>query len=122
MNRSQLKERLVAAGVPEGDYFIVGIDSQKTPGKGGGFGELVLARTRGEQGWRILTEERGSIRREHTFATEEEACEAFWEELKPRDKVIRQRTPEERERSLARAREAIEEYRKAEEEYRRGGR
>jgi len=107
--------------VPEGDYFIVGIDSQETPGKGGGFGELVLARTPDEQGWRILTEERGRTRREHTFATEEEACEAFWQELKPRDRPIRKRTAEERERARARAQEAIAEYRKAEEEYRRGG-
>jgi hypothetical protein len=122
VNRWQLKDRLVAAGVPEGDYFIVGIDSQKTPGKGGGFGELVLAPAKDGQGWRILTEERGRIQREHTFAAEEEACEVFWQELKPRERVIRQRTPQERERSRARSREVIEEYRKAEEEYRRGGR
>jgi hypothetical protein len=121
VNRWQLKQRLVAAGVPEGDYFIVGIDSQKTPGKGGGFGELVLARTHDERGWRILTEERGRIQREHAFATEAEACEAFWQELKPRDRPIRQRTPRERERARARAQEVIAEYRKAEEEYRRRG-
>ena len=81
----------------------------------------MLARAPDEQGWRILTEERGRIRREDTFATEEEACEAFWQELKPRDRPIRQRTPQERELARARAQEAIAEYRKAEEEYRRGG-
>jgi len=81
----------------------------------------VLARAPDEQGWRILTEERGRIRREDAFATEEEACEAFWQELKPPDRPVRQRTPQERDRARARTHEAIAEYRKAEEEYRRRG-
>lgn len=82
MNRQELKDRLVAGGVPEGNYFIVGIDSQQTPGKGGGFGELVIARTEDERGWRLVTEERGRIQREQIFATEDEACQAAWAELR----------------------------------------
>jgi hypothetical protein len=113
VNRRQLKERLVAAGVPEADYFIVGIDSQQTPGKGGGFGELVLARAEDESEWRLLTEERGRVQREQRFASEAEACEAAWQELKPRDAPARPRTPEERARALARSREAVAEYEQA---------
>ena len=118
MNRRQLKQQLVAAGVPEGNYFIVGIDSQQTPGKGGGFGELVVAPTEDERGWRILTEERGQIQRETTFATEDEACDAAWAELQPRFQPVRQRTPEERERARARARDAVADYERAAENYR----
>jgi hypothetical protein len=120
VNRWQLKEQLVAAGVPEIGYFIVGIDSQQTQGKGGGFGELGLAPADDGQGRRIFTEERGRIQRERWFATEEEACEEFWQELKPLNRPIRQRTPQERERALERAREQIAEYRRAADEYRRG--
>ena len=112
MNRCELKERLVAAGVPEDSYFIVGIDSQRTPGKGGGFGELVLTRTEDELGWRLLTEERGRIQREDRFATEGEACEQAWEELKPGNTPLRRRTAQERERSRQRAREMVAEYRR----------
>jgi len=42
VNRRELKERLVAAGVPEGSYSIAGIDSELTPGKGGGFHENLI--------------------------------------------------------------------------------
>ena len=44
MNRPELKERLVAAGVPDGSYFIAGIDSELTPGKGGGFHENLIGK------------------------------------------------------------------------------
>jgi hypothetical protein len=121
VNRRELKERLVATGVPEGDYFIVGIDSQQTAGKGGGFGELVLARAEDERQWSLLSEERGRVQRERRFATEAQACEAAWQELKPRDMPVRQRTPEERERGLARSRQAVAEYEKAAEHCRDGG-
>lgn len=121
MNRRQLKERLVAAGVPEDNYFIVGIDSQQTPGKGGGFGELVVAPTEDERGWRLFSEERGQVQRETRFATEDEACDAAWQELQPRDRTIRQRSPEERERARARARESVADYERTAENYRGDG-
>lgn len=110
MNRQELKERLVAAGVPDSSYFIVGVDSQETPGKGGGFGELVITRANDDRGWRLLTEERGRIQRETIFPTEAAACDAAWEELKPRNRQVRPRTPEERARSRARAEQMIAEY------------
>ena len=76
MNRRQLKEQLVRAGVPEENYFIAGIDSQRTPGKGGGFGELVLTPAEDHHAWRLVTEERGRIQTERRYATEAAACEA----------------------------------------------
>lgn len=122
MNRRELKDRLVAAGVPEINYFIVGIDSQQTPGKGGGFGELVITPAEDQQGWRLVSEERGRVQRDSRYATEDEACEEAWAELRPDDKpVIRQRTPEERARARARAQESIAEYNKLEQDYRRNG-
>lgn len=114
MNRQELKERLVAAGVPDSSYFIVGVDSQETPGKGGGFGELVITRANDDRGWRLLTEERGRIQRETIFPTEAAACEAAWEELRPRNTAVRNRTPEERAAARARAREAIADYERLE--------
>jgi hypothetical protein len=111
MNRRELKDQLVAAGVPDGDYFIVGIDSQLTPGKGGGFGELVVAPAEGGRRWRLLSEERGQIRSESVFGTEAEACEEAWARLAPHDRPPpRRRSAEEIERARARAREMIAEY------------
>jgi hypothetical protein len=111
MNRRELKERLVAAGVPDGGYFIVGIDSQLTPGKGGGFGELVVAPAGDGYRWRLLTRERGQTQSESVYGTEAEACEEAWARLAPRDRPPRRRrTPEEVERARARAREMIDEY------------
>jgi hypothetical protein len=124
VDRWELKERLVTAGVPDGNYFIVGIDSQQTPGQGGGFGELVLTRTEDEQGWRLVTEERGRLQSERIFGTEDEACAAAWAELKPFDTPVRTRSPEERAaaRAQARAREMVAEYDQIEPDYRgRGG-
>jgi hypothetical protein len=105
VDRKELKDRLVAAGVPESSYFIVGIDSQQTPGKGGGFGELVLTRA-DDAGCRLVTEERGQVQRDQRFGTEDEACEAAWQELRPWNQTIRQRSPQERERALERSRRA----------------
>ena len=122
INRRELKHRLVDAGVPESNYFITGIDSQLTPGKGGGFGELVITSTEGDRAWRLVSEERGQVRYQKAYATEEEACEAAWEALKPRDQTIRDRTPEERSQARARAREAIAEYEKISQDYRDRGR
>jgi hypothetical protein len=121
VNISELKYRLVAAGVPESNYFIVGIDSQEMPGKGGGFGELAVGRTDDGQAWRVFTEERGRIQRETVYATEDEACEAAWDELKPRTRPVHVRTPEERARSRARAQQMIAEYEELERQHRDGG-
>jgi hypothetical protein len=121
VNRRELKDRLVTAGVPEDNYFIVGIDSQTTPGKGGGFGELVLTRTEDDRAWRLVSEERGQVQYQQVYATEEEACEAAWDELKPRDQTVRQRTPEERAAARARAREAVADYEKISQDYRDRG-
>jgi hypothetical protein len=121
VNISELKDRLVAADVPGSNYFIVGIDSQEMPGKGGGFGELVISRTDDGHAWRLFTEERGRIQRETVYATEDEACEAAWEELKPRDRPVHVRTAEERARSRARAQQMIAEYSELDREYRDGG-
>ena len=121
MNRRELKDRLVAAGVPEDNYFIVGIDSQLTPGKGSGFGELVLTRTEDDRAWRLLSEERGQVQYRQDYVTEEEACEAAWDALKPRKRTIRERTPEERSKARARAREAVAEYEKISQDYRDPG-
>lgn len=122
MNRRELKNRLVSVGVPEENYFIVGIDSQLTPGKGGGFGELVLTRTEGGLAWRLVSQERGQVQYQQAYATEDEVCEAAWEALKPRDETIRRRTPGERSAARARAREAVAEYEKISQDYRdRGG-
>lgn len=112
MNRRELKDRLVTAGVPEINYFIVGIDSQLAPGKGGGFGELVITRTEDDRAWALVCEERGRIQYQQIYATEEEVCEAAWEALKPRDRTIRERTPQERAQARARARAAVAEYEK----------
>ena len=76
MNRRELKDRLVSAGVPEDNYFIVGVDSQLIPGQGGGFGELVITRTEDDRAWRLVSEERGQVQYQDVYATEEEACEA----------------------------------------------
>jgi hypothetical protein len=122
MNRRELKHRLVSAGVPEGDYFITGIDSQLAPGKGGGFGELVITSTEDGRAWRLVSEERGQVRYQEVYATEEEACEAAWETLKPGDQTIRDRTPEERSQARARAHEAVAEYEKISQDYRDRGR
>lgn len=119
MNRWELKQRLAGAGVPESNYFIVGIDSQQTPGKGGGFGELVVAPAADQQGWRLMVEERGILQRNTWYASEDEACDAAWAELDPASKpAVRERTPQQRADALARARAAEAEYEQLEQQYR----
>ncbi len=118
MNRRELKDRLVTAGVPEIHYFIVGIDSQLSPGQGGGFGELVITRAEDDRAWSLVSEERGRVQYEEVYATEEDVCEAAWARLKPGDQAIRQRTAEERSQARARAREAVAEYEKLSQDYR----
>ena len=111
MNRRELKDRLVAARVPEGDYFIVGIDSQLTPGKGGGFGELGVAPASDGPGWRLFTGEHGRVRGERVFATEDEACQKAWELLDPGSRPpLRPRTVQERAAAQERACQMIAEY------------
>jgi hypothetical protein len=118
VNRQQLKERLVVADVPESSYFIVGIDSQQTPGKGGGFGELVVAPAEDERGWRILTEERGRVQFERSFPTEDEACEAAWELLEPRNRPVAHLTAEQWAQAQSGSRDAVAEYEEAAARYR----
>lgn len=72
----------------------------------------------GGPAWRLISAERSHIQREWQSATEEEACDAAWEMLKPRNKPLRTLSPEEWELGRTRTRQAIEDHRKAAENYR----
>ena len=87
----------------------------------GGLGELVITSTEDDRAWRLVSEERGQLRYQEVYATEEEACEAAWGALKPRDRTIRDRTPEERSQARARGRETVAEYEKISQDYRDRG-
>jgi hypothetical protein len=114
----ELKRMLLDAGVDESSYFIAGIDERDSFGKGAGMGEVVITRTEDEQEWAIRSYERGLRTRDQRYPTEDAACQAAWEMLKPRPRVIRQRSAEDRRRSAALADEAKRQYAEAEEAYR----
>jgi hypothetical protein len=80
VNVGELKRRLVEEGVPDGSYFIVGVD-ERSGGKGGSTGELVVAPAAEGPGWVVFSYERGERNRVRSFATESEAAEAAWAEL-----------------------------------------
>jgi hypothetical protein len=121
VNLLELKQKLVEAGVPEGNYFLVGIDVRGYPtgAKGAGNGELMVEFDE-EEGWVLRKYERGIRTWDEPFPTEDAVCQVAWEELKPRHRPpILELTPEE----LARGRELNEQhkrdYERATEEFRR---
>jgi hypothetical protein len=106
----ELKDRLVGLQVPEGTYFIVGIDQRgQPPEKGTSAGELVVAP--GSDGTvSVYSYERGVARNPQHFPDEDAASGYVLEQLTPQPGQPVQLTPEQAAEGRRLARQSVEEF------------
>jgi hypothetical protein len=112
MNRRELKARLDAAGVSEGDYILEGVDSSA---RGLVEGGTVL--TSDGDHWVVSVEERGVSRIDGVFATEDEACDYIYQQLTYRPPIGPPLTPDEVDRAKSLRDELVAEHRRWVEEH-----